>query len=423
MNRPLAEATRIQSPDRLMPAESRAALISKSLRSIARRARTPRNVFVASGSGEDRRWHQVFVWAIVAGFGLIVVIPNLVTGIYLAFVASDQYATETQFAVRGGESGLPSQFAGLIGIPATPRVQDSLILTDYIRGRSMVDAIDKDMNLRRLFGRKHVDFLSRFNPKRSDEELMHYWRNHVDVNIDKVSGIITVVVRAFTPQDSLNLTNHITAQSEKLVNELTERSRSDALRQAQAELDRARQNLQEKTTAMRDLRNAEGVLDSGRQNEAMTKLMAELRLEYIHMQQEYAAQRKAVSADAPQMRVLEARIQSMKDQIAGVETQMTGGTNQTAGSLSKTMSRFDVAQLDKNIAEKQYIAAAAAYEHARIDLETQNVYLASFLKPVLAQEPLYPRRVWLWAIVAIISLLLWGGGVGTAVLVRNHLAV
>jgi len=58
---------------------------------------------------------------------------------------------------------------------------------------------------------------------------------------------------------------------------------------------------------------------------------------------------------------------------------------------------------------------------ARVELETQNIYLATFLKPVLAQEALYPKRFWLWSVVAFLSLLLWGGGVGTAVLVRNNL--
>lgn len=422
MSQPPTEATRYRSSDAILPLDSRAALISKSLKSIARRARTPRNIWVPFQSSPQRRWQHVFAWAVLATFGLVVLLPNLVAGVYLAFVASDQYATETRFAVRGGEPNLLDQFGGLVGIPSAQRVQDSLILSDYIRGRGMVDAINNTLNLRHLFARDNVDLLSRFNPTDSDEELMSYWRRHVEVNIDSMSGIITVIVRAFTPQDSVDITKNITSLSEKLVNELTDRSRRDALRQAKAELDRSNQGLQDKANAMRDLRNSEGVLDSEKTSEAMTKMMGDLRLDLIRMEREFSAQRETISADAPQLRVLDARIRSMKEQIHALEAQMTGSGGTAGSTLSTAMGRFDREQLEKSIAEKQYIAAAAAFEIARIQLESQNVYLATFLKPVLAQEALYPRRIWLWSIIAVISLLLWGGGVGTAVFIRNHMA-
>ena len=34
---------------------------------------------------------------------MIVVLPVLVSGFYLLFIASDQYSSEIRFAVRGGE--------------------------------------------------------------------------------------------------------------------------------------------------------------------------------------------------------------------------------------------------------------------------------------------------------------------------------
>lgn len=252
---------------------------------------------------------------------------------------------------------------------------------------------------------------------------MYYWRRHVNAHIDPMSGIITVVVRAFTPQDSFDISNKITAQSEALVNELTERSRRDALQQAQKELARAKQSLQEKTVTMRNLRNAEGVLDSGKTSEVMTQMLGNMRLELAHLQQEYSAQLRTILPSSPQLRVLEARIDSMKEQIRRLEGQMTGAGGASTPALSEAMSRFDRENLEKDISEKQYIAASAEFERARIELESQHVYLATFLRPVLAQEALYPKRFWLWSIVAVISLLLWGCGVGAGVLVRNHVTV
>jgi capsular polysaccharide transport system permease protein len=87
------------------------------------------------------------------------------------------------------------------------------------------------------------------------------------------------------------------------------------------------------------------------------------------------------------------------------------------------MSRFDRLQLERDIAEKQYAAAAAAFEAARVQLESQQVYLATFLQPVLPQEALYPRRWWLLSIVVVACLALWGSIIGIGVLVRNYIAI
>jgi len=420
MTHPLAEATRSHPAGLPAVNEPRAVLIANALKAVSRRARAPRGVFIASGAVPERRWQHLFAWAIVASFFAVVAVPNIVAGVYLAFVASDQYATETRFALRGGEPSVLDQFGGLLGFAAANRAQDSLIVVDYIRSRGMVEAVDKKLDLRKLFAPDGVDPLSRFNPKRSDEELLRYWRRHVDATIESMSGIITVVVRAFTAADSLAIARAVSAQSETLVNDLSERARNDALRQARAELGRAKDRLQDRIAAMRDVRNAEGILDTAKTTEAMTRMLSELRLDLIRMQQNYDAQRRTIAADAPQLRVLEAQIVSMRDQIRELERQMTGGASTAA--LSGAMGRFNVVELEKHVAEQQYMAAAAGYERARVELDTQNVYLASFLTPVLAQEALYPKRLWLMTIVALLTLALWGAGVGAAVMVRNHVA-
>jgi capsular polysaccharide transport system permease protein len=420
MEPPSVDTPEIESIDHSVATAPRAELISKSLRSVARRARTPRSVLVSSGVVAQRRWEHVFVWAILAAFGFIVVVPNLVAGVYLAFFASDQYASEARFAVRGAQPNPLDPLGSIMGM--AQYVQDSLILTDYIDGPSMVTAIDHSLNLRRMFSRDDVDILSRLNPEDSQEQLISYWRRHVDVSISASSGIITVVVRAFTPQDSLAIANDIVSLSEKLVNDLTERSRQDALRQARAELGRANQNLQEKTTAMRNLRNTAGVLDTVTTSQVMTQMQGDLRLQLIQLQQEYDAQRHTIEPTAPQLRVLAARIDSMKQAMRDLQARMTDSNGSSGRALSDSMGRFEKLELEKDIAEKQYAAAAAAFEQARVDLETQNIYLATFLHPVLAQEALYPRRLWLWSIVTVLSLLLWGLGAGIAVLVRNHVA-
>lgn len=406
--------------------------VARALRDIAKVARSPAAALIGAG-GVKSRWQHVFVVGAAASFVALVVIPVAAASLYLGLIASDQYAAEARFAVRGGERSAFEQNSALsflVGLPQTQRVQDSLILYEYLRGRGVVEDLDRDIHLRDLLGRREADYFSRFDKREPIEELVKYWKRHDYVGYDAQSSTITLEVKAFTAQDALDIARRAITLSETLVNDLSERARRDALSLANESLQRAEDNLEAKLKNLRDLRNAEGVLDAAKTGDTMVKMVADLRLELIHMQQDYDVQRRSVSASSPQLQVLGARIASLREQIQKIEDSMAnsgGGATARAGgnaaTLANVMSRFDRFELERDIAQKQYIAAAAAFERARLELEGKHVYVATFLAPVLAQEALFPRRWWLWSIVVVSCLALWGALVGIGVLVRNYIAI
>src|SRR5262249_6050961 len=150
-------------------------------------------------------------------------LPVSVSSVYLGLIAADQYASEFRFAVRGGSHpafDVNSAVGVLAGLPRTQRTQDSLILYEYIRGRGIVEELDRLINLRQIYSNPKADFFAAFNPKESIEELALYWRWRCYVSYDTMSSTITVIVRAFTAEDSLTISKTIIDLSEKLVNEL-----------------------------------------------------------------------------------------------------------------------------------------------------------------------------------------------------------
>jgi len=284
----------------------------------------------------------------------------------------------------------------------------------------MVEALERSLKLRHLFSwPEKADFVFGFNTSKSIERLVKYWWWQVDVDIDRFSGIITVVVRAFTPQDAFAIAREIITSSEGLVNELSERSRKDALKQAQSELVLAEKNLQSKIQEMRQLRSAEKLLDPGKTSEAFTKVLSELRLELAKMESDYEAQKRSVLESSPQMRVLKARIEAGKEQIRQIEEKMAGD-KAADPTLAESISRFDRLRVEQDLAQKQYVEAAAALERARTEVDTQQVYLTTFLQPVLAEDALYPKRWWIFIAFASICLAVWGAVIGVAFMVRYY---
>jgi capsular polysaccharide transport system permease protein len=301
-------------------------------------------------------------------------------------------------------------------------LQDAQVLVNFIRSRSMVEALDRKIGLRAMFSRPGVDYFSSFDPDDPVEDLEKYWKRRIDASIDLMSGIISVNVRAFTPRDSLAISQNVAELSERLVNEMSTRSRRDALTQARTELTRAEEQLKNTTGAMRDARNAEGVLDAPAAAEAINKIITTLRLELSRTQEDLALHSDAETSGSPQARLLNARVQSLKSQIDDYSTQIAGGGERATDSLAQHAGVLSRHQIELSLAQQRYALAASSFESARVDLETQRAYLVSFLRPTLAEKSLYPRRWMEWAIIVAPATIGWLALVAVAFLVRDHMA-
>jgi capsular polysaccharide transport system permease protein len=403
-------------------ASSRALAISAALRVAARKARVSVKSNVGYRSFQIDRWQQNLAGGIAISFILVAVLPTLMSGLYFWLIASDQFVSEVKFAVRDGERPIFESIEGLMGLPSSQRMQDALILCEYIRSRGLLEDLDRNLNLRGLYSRPDADYFSRLDPEEPMEDIVRYWRRHVDTSIDSNSGIVTLSVRAFSAADALQIANSIVDRSEKLVNELSERSRRNVLKLAQDRLARAQEQLKTTMAEMRSIRNTEGLIDAGKTAEVLTKITGDLRLQLIKAEQENETLQPLLSPDAPQLRILRERIANMREQIHGLEREMTA-KEASPTTLSGSIERFDRGTLDRKIAEQQYVAAAAALEQARLNVETQQVYLVTFVRPTLAQEALYPKRLWMWLAFSIGGLALWSTGIGMSVVVRNHVAL
>ena len=397
--------------------------IAQALRRAANKSRGPARVITGGGGFQARRGDRAFRLGVLASFAAIVVAPFLVASIYWGLIATRQYVTETKFALRAGEAtSLDLLSGGGGGSPASQQMQDAQVLVNFIRSRSMVEALDRKIGLRAMFSRAGVDYFSSFDPDDPIEELEKYWKRRIDASIDIMSGIISVHVRAFTPQDSLMISQNVAEYSERLVNEMSTRARRDALALARSELTRAEQQLKNATAAMRDARNAEGVLDAPAAADALNKVITSLRLELARTEEDLALHGDAETLDSPQARLLTARVQSLKSQIDDYSTQIAGGGEKGADSLAQRAGVLSRHQIELSLAQQRYGVAASAFENARVDLETQRAYLISFLRPTLAEKSLYPRRWIEWAIIVAPTSIGWLALVAVAFLVRDHMA-
>lgn len=345
---------------------------------------------------------------------LLVIAPSIAAQIYLAFIASDQYQASTRFAVRSAseQSSDTSAGAGALSVsgPMSQLAvagQDAHIIVAYIRSRAIIDDLANKIDVKAIYSRPEADFWARLRKNPSAEQLTDYWLNMVTVNLDGPSGIVTLYVRAFRPDDALALSRAITNACEVLINDVSQRARRDSLDRAEAEMRRSEGMVRQALDDMRSFRDKVGFIDPVATATLTSKLITEAMGEKIKIENELFVGQRVMSVNAPSLALLQTRLGAVNDQIERLKAKLTSGATDES-PISQSIVRFEELELKRIFAEKLYTLSQDALERARVRAEKQNVYVDVFVPAGLPEEARFPERVSLSIIIPIILMVLWG---------------
>ena len=355
-------------------------------------------------------------------FIIIVVIPAAIAATYYFLVAADQYVAEFRFALRSAEPERhdPALFLQESIAPSVMGL-DSYVVVQYLASRAIIDDLSATLDLRQMFSRAEADWPVRLDLPVSIEELVRYWKRQVDAFFDATNGTIVVRARAFTPQDALRLAEGILASSERLVNDLSARARQDALRNAEEEVDRAEKRLRLALTRLREFRDKEGIIDPRKTADATVALAGRVRDELVRADTELSTLKHYMRDDAPSIKMLEARVQSLEAQRRAVESEVTDTEKTRSEALSRVMGSYEQLENERTFAENTYQHALQALDRSRINADRQQVYLATFVRPTLPEESLYPRRLQSLAVAFGVAFAVWMIGGFILQSIRDHL--
>lgn len=364
----------------------------------------------ALGRRRGRRWRSLL---------LTVLAPTAAMAGYLYCCAADQYVTEFRFSVRhqtpmhmdtGQASALSAPLnggsAGMLSV-----VNDSQIVIQYLKSRQVVeDAAAAGIDLDAIYAARDNDFLAHLSPGAGLEERLRYWRRMVDPFFDMTTGIVSVEVRAFRPEDARRVAAAALRLSEELINRISERAHSDMLAYAREEVALSEARLQAAQAAISDYRNAHAVLFPEMQALSANTVESQVRQNLIEARTAFQSQvSQGVAPDSAHMRVLASRIAAMEGEIRSVR----GNVAQTApapgspASLASVLSGYSVLQVQEEIAGKVYERARIALQDARYAASEQAVYLAAFVQPGLPQDSTYPLRWRVMLETALVSFAAW----------------
>jgi capsular polysaccharide transport system permease protein len=352
----------------------------------------------------------------------IVGLPTLIAGVYYFAIASDLYLSEAKFIVRSPKQVQTSGIGALLQSTGLGRAEDdTAAVQDFITSRDAVRKLEQKNNLREVFNRAEGDFVMRFPGilfwRKDFEALFRRYDHFVSVETDTSTGVTTLAVKAYRPEDSQMLATALLNYSEQLINELNERARRDALDTARREVERAEQRISQIQKDLTAYRVQQKMLDPKSASSAVLELIGQMNAAQTNARAQLGELLNN-SPNSPQIPLVKTRIASLDKLIAEERAKLSGQSDSVVASLTE----YERLTLDRELAEKALASAFTSLEAARLEAQRQQLYLERIAQPNLADYPLYPKRVVSFITVFATCLLTYGLAWLLVANVREHSA-
>ena len=368
----------------------------------------PRDLAEAMG----RFFGSINIWFWIVG------LPTLLAGVYFFAIASDLYSSEVKFIVRGPNKVPTSAISAMLSASSAVS-EDAYAVHEYVMSRDAVRRLEREVDLRGLLSRPEGDLITRFPGiwfwRKDFESLYWSYKRFVSVEADSLSGVTTLLIKGYRPEDAQRMARALLEFSEQLVNQLNERARQDSIGAFQREVDGIEQQIAKIQTELTAYRIRQKMLDPKSAAIGPLELLSQMIGQQTNARAQLAELVKN-SPNSPQIPLMQTRIASLDKLIAEERGKITGDNNSVVTALTE-YERLDVQKL---LAEKTLVAVRASLEQAKLEAQRQQLYIETIAQPNLADYPLYPKRAVSFGTVVVSCLLAYGIAWLLIASVREH---
>jgi len=338
-------------------------------------------------------------------FACLVLLPTLVATLYYSLIAADIYTSESRFMVKSPGKPMPSGIASLLVGGDLSGGADIGALREYATSRDALRTLDANGRVRRIYNSDRADLLSRLDKfgKGSFESAYKYYLDRIAIDNEGKSSVTVLRTQAFSPAEAQWINEQLLRQSEDLVNRLNLRSRQDAVRNAEADIAKARQRAGDAAAALAAYRDRYGIVDPDKQATIVMQMISKLQDELIATRA-LIAQTRRVAPRNPQIELYVARAGELQKEIDAQSRSLTSGSS----SLSGRASEYARLALENQFADRLLASAMASLESAKGEARRQQVYIERVAQPDLPDEATRPRRLRNIFAVFVISLVVYG---------------
>lgn len=363
-----------------------------------------------AGKAQLRRRH----WGVGVSFVLFWILPMALAVWYLWERAADQYASYLGFSVRTEEVNSAIELLGGITDLSSGSSSDTDILYDFLTSQQLVRRVDEDVDLRAIWSRVSTDqdpFFA-YEAPGTIEDLLEHWERKVTITYDSGTGLLDLRILAFDPQDAQAIAEALLQESTRMINALSAVAREDAIGYAQTELEAAVERLKTARRAVTEFRNRTQIVDPSIDTQNQMGLLITLQQQLAEALIDQDLLKTTAQDNDPRISQFARRVEVIEDRIEAERRKLGLGGAESGGDVFATLvGEYESLIVDREFAEAAYTGALASYDAAQAEARKQSRYLASHVRPTLAERAEYPKRLNILLLIGMFLLFAWMIGV------------
>lgn len=330
-------------------------------------------------------------------------LPVLVACLYFGLIAADVYISEAKFLVRASARNATSAISMMMPSENMSRAADeTYAVSEYMLSRDAAIELARTSDLRGVMDRPEGDIWGRYPGimgRDNEENLYRAYRRMVDVVTDGTTGISTVVVRAYRPDDAQAIAKALISAAEKFVNKLNVRSNEDTIRFSESMVKETQARLADVETRLAAYRNTQLVVDPEKESVQSLALLGRMTTELARLEATLS-QQMAMAPENPSNAPLRERIAAYRAEMQKQQKNVVGG----ADSIASKLQGYELLTVERELAARALAVATTSLESARQEAQSQRIYLQEITEPNLPDQPLQPKRLLGIVIVSFLSL-------------------
>src|SRR5665213_1760746 len=324
-------------------------------------------------------------------FFFLVVVPTLFAIVYYGFIASDRYVSTAQVTIEdvSNPGSSPMNSAMITNTSSGMSASDVVLLSaiaNYMNSHNIVNELQKQLNLRKMWSTSQADWLSRLRGNANNEDIYDYFQSRVLPSFDQSTGLITLTVEAFRPEEAQMVANAIIALSTKRFAELDSSARSGPKRFAEVEVKHYRQELENAKLATQRFRNDNAEINSCKAGDSLSTIVSGIETELATSRTELNSMQASLGPHAPPVINVKTRITALQSQLQAQKARLGSTVPGTSSTYADVLTRYSYLVLEEGFASTAYTSALTDLVVARFAANQQHFAVLPFL------EPQFPER-------------------------------
>lgn len=372
--------------------------------------------FIVDSSG-FKLAHRSWKKSLRLGSFLWVVACFIIAALYFCVIASDRYVSRAELVVKQADQikMLPDTLS-MLGLGGSNH-EDVLLIQDYLKSPDLLDKLDKQLGLKAHYQSHKADYFSRLPTNVSREDFLKYYREHLALRLDDLSGVLTIELQAFDPVYGQRVVGLMLKESEGFINKLGHQVALEQLSFVEKEVDRAYQRVQNEKAKVLEFQNNHHLISPESTSSARLGVVSQIEAQLAQQQAQLKQLQSYMKATAPAVVSVQARVDALSEQLAQEQRRLTG-TDKDA--MNEVTARYMDVQTQATLAADLYKSGLISLEQARVEAYRKLKHLLVVSQPTLAEDAEYPRRLYNLATIGVLLCLLYGLVVMGVATLREH---